>query len=176
MNEITELQGSIGYTISAFFCLYLTIKVWDRNSNRNSRWAWFSFFLITSLFAFEIQLSFRFLIKPYLLEILLFFTTYEQRYSVQVILITVFSASLASCLYRLIVAEKIRLSIKLALTGSVFSILLFALAAISLHSVDALFYAPLLNVYAVCWLWNLGALLIVTGVYIEIRANSLYAP
>lgn len=173
MNEITELQGSIGYTISAFFCLYVTIKTWKQNSNQNSRWAWFSFFLISSLSVVEIQLSLRFLIKSYLVDLSLFFTTYAERNALQGVLITVVSASLIAFIYWLIVAKRLPLSIKLALTGSAISILLFALAVISLHAIDAIFYAPLLHVYAVCWLWNIAALMIVTGVCIE--AKNVFA-
>jgi hypothetical protein len=176
MNEITQLQGVIGYTISSFFCLYVTIKTWKRTSNQNSRWAWFSFFLISSLLAVEIQLSLRFLIKPYFVKSSLFFMTYAERNTLQGGLIMVVLISLIAFIYWLIVARGLPLSIKLALTGSVISILLFVLAVISMHAIDAIFYAPLLHVFAVCWLWNIGALVIVAGVCIEAKNDLARTP
>jgi hypothetical protein len=169
MNEMTALQGTVGFILSAFSCFYITIKIWKDNSNRNSRWIWFAIFLLASLSAVEIQFSFRFLIKPYLLEMSLFFTTYDERHNSQVILITVFAAAVVAGVFKLTVTKKIPLSIKVALWGNVMSIFAFGLAVISLHAIDAIFYAPLLHVYAVCWLWNIAALLIIVGVCIEMK-------
>lgn len=172
MNELTELQGSVGYSISALFCLYITIKNWSQDSYQYTRWAWFAIFIIASLAVFEIQHSFRFSMKPYLVDTLLQFTTYAERRSVQAILIVVFFALLTFGVFRFIVAEDTSLGIKIALTGSMASILFFGLAVISLHSIDAIFYAPLLHVHTVCWLWNLCALLIIIGACIEVGLTT----
>jgi hypothetical protein len=175
MNEITELQGTAGFILSAFFCFYITIKVWKNDSSRNNRWLWLAIFLMASLSAVEIQFSFRFLIRPYLLEILLFFTTYSERNTLQVILITVLSASLIAGVFKLIITKNIPLNIKVALWGNLIILFVFGLAVISLHAIDAIFYAPLFHVYSVCWLWNIGALLVIIGVCIEIKLTR-YSP
>jgi hypothetical protein len=61
------------------------------------------------------------------------------------------------------------LSLKVALTGGAASILIFGVAAISLHAIDAILHTPLFHVYFVCWLWNISALLIIVGACLEIK-------
>lgn len=161
MNELTELQGTIGYALATLASSVALLIINKKKRNGANVWLFSTF--ITALLAFDVQTSFRFTIKNHLSEWATHFGLYSQRHNTQALVLI--------CLLLLVIASTYSLRFKMN-TPSEFKLMLFGLGSalfwfvlsiVSHHAIDRVIYSPIGHVYLICWLWNISAFCIISS-------------
>lgn len=176
MTNLTQLHGTLGFLLSSFFLGCVLYNGWRKNVDNTTLYFWLIMLIISILSLVEIQFSFRFFLKHFLVDVFVSYIPYSERRYFQVILACLFLAILTPLFLILFRTRKCKMCCKFGVFGSSVTMILFLLEAVSLHAVDALMYSEVLNIMVIGWLWSSGALLMSIGAYLELKKSLNLLP
>jgi len=157
----TQFVGTIAFGGAAIACL-----VAARQRRTPDGRAWIVLALINCLFVVEILIGFRHRIHNLGNSILIADGKYGDRGSLQESLI--WSLAAIACALATLVLFRLRFAtggVRMAGSISVAVLALFAIEAISLHALDAVFYQAISNVLLIGWIWAGACAVTITATF-----------
>jgi hypothetical protein len=148
-NNPTQLLGTFAFAGATAACLFSM----RRPSVRDGR-VWTFLALINCLFLIEMLFGLRYRLHDFATSVLIADGKYGGRGALQAVLI--FSLMAVAFGLAIFVALRLRSSTageRIAASIGIAVLALFAVEAISLHALDALFYRPLAAVLLIGWIW-----------------------
>jgi hypothetical protein len=145
----TQLVGVIAFGGATIACLFATFRRDARDGG-----VWFVIALINSVFLLEILMGFRHRIHDVGSSILMADGTYGNRGPLQEIVIFLLAAT--AVVVATIILTQCRFATtsgRLAASVSIAVLALFAIEAVSLHALDAVFYRPIGPILLIGWIW-----------------------
>jgi hypothetical protein len=157
----TQFVGTMAFAGATVACLIAARHPGVRDGR-----AWMVLALINCLFLMEIFFGFRHRIHNLANSILMAEGKYGDRGSLQEILIL--SLAAIACVLATLVLFRFRFAtgdVRMAASISVAVLALFAIEAISLHALDAVFYRPIGSVLLIGWIWAGACAVTITATF-----------
>ena len=158
----TQLLGMIAFTAATVACLVAAYRPTARD-----RRAWMVLALINGVFLMEVFFGFRHRIHDMAQSILIAQGTYGDRASLQRVLVPVVVLLAFGLAFFVVWSRFTNVDFKLAASTSIAILALFAIEAVSLHSLDALLYQPIGPALLVGWIWIVACILTVSASFRE---------
>jgi hypothetical protein len=165
----TRATGMIAYGIT-FSCCILA-SVWAKGDRAKSRLAKILAFFEALLFL-DIVLNLRWILHQFFMDEAARLALYASRRGPQAVVLVVLV--LLFLLGVRVVSQEFRgrRGAFLAVSGTLFSLILWCTEVISLHAVDHILYRPIGQWMSVCFLWVIACAMTSIGILIESRAGK----
>jgi hypothetical protein len=157
----TQLLGLVAFASATIACIFA-----KRNSQNEGR-AWIALAIANAAFFMEIFFGTRLQLHDIAVSRLLSVRLYADRTNLQYVLIIVSGGIPLLAALLLLFFRPLRKPRLIIATIASFSVLtLFAIEAISLHRIDAIFYQEIGSVLLVGWLWCIACLATVLSTFL----------